>query len=308
MGPAQGCSRAQVGAGVRAIRCGVPEGFVLVKILCLTGRADTDQPATGGCAAAKNFTGEGVILHDDGGVTGGHQPFFNGGVIVHRAVAVDMVGGQIEQHTDAGVQRGGKVNLETGTFNHMHAVGSGWLQRQNGRADIAAKLHIMARPGQNMGDQGGGGGFAIGAGDGNKRRAGGNGVALAAEQLNVANNLDMCRFGPFNSPVGLRMRQRHTGGEHKSGKAAPVRLRQIDNMNAGCCGFFSRGGGVIPCKNTGATGLKRPCRHKPRTAKAEESDCFARKHCDRSHIYLSFSEARPISASTTETIQNLTTT
>ena len=190
----------------------------------------------------------------------------------------------------------------------MHAVGSGWLQRQNGRADIAAKLHIMARPGQNMGDQGGGGGFAIGAGDGDQRRAGGNGIALAAEQLDVANNLDICRFGLFNSPVRLRVGQRHTGGEHKSGKAVPVRLRQISNMHTGRCGFFPRGGGVIPCKNTGTTGLKRLCRHKPRTAKAEKSDRFARKHRDRGHIHLSFSEARPNSASTTETIQKRTTT
>ena len=119
-----------------------------------------------------------------------HQPLFDRRIQGHRAVAVEMVGGQIGQNPDSRRQRRSQIDLEGRTFDHMHAGLVRHRQRQNGRADIAAHRHITPRHLQQMGNQSCGGGFAVGAGNRHTGRIGRDQGSLAEEQFDIADDLD----------------------------------------------------------------------------------------------------------------------
>ena len=69
-------------------------------------------------------------------------------------------------------------------------AGARRLERQDRGADIAAELHVVARARREMRDQRGRGRLAVGAGDRDERRVGRVQPPLAAEQLDVADDLD----------------------------------------------------------------------------------------------------------------------
>ena len=69
------------------------------------------RPAAGrpaGCDAARDV----IVDADDGMARGSNQPLLDGGIVLDRAVAVDVVRRHVEMDADAGVQRGGQVDLE----------------------------------------------------------------------------------------------------------------------------------------------------------------------------------------------------
>ena len=77
-----------------------------------------------------------------------------------------MVGGQVGDHGDvrAGVHG---HQLEGGQLQHRQVVRLDGLDvRQEGTADVAAQMDVIACRFQELGDDGGGGGLAIGAGHG----------------------------------------------------------------------------------------------------------------------------------------------
>ena len=55
---------------------------------------------------------------------------------------VEMVGRDVEQHADAGRQRGRELDLERGHLDDVDAAGRRRRQRQDGGADVAAHLHV----------------------------------------------------------------------------------------------------------------------------------------------------------------------
>ena len=82
-----------------------------------------DDAAARFAAAVCNRPTPVVILPDQGLGGGCHQTLFDGGILAHGAVAVEMVGRQIGQDADARIEGGRQVNLEGRTFHHMDPMG-----------------------------------------------------------------------------------------------------------------------------------------------------------------------------------------
>ena len=181
--------------------------------------ANRDRP--GGDALARQL-GENrraiAVIHADNGLTVlGHlmeKPLLDGGIILHAAVTVDMVGREVRQQRDIGFEAGRQVNLEAGHFQHIKTARARRRQFQHRVADIAADLGIKSGMGQDMADQRRGGGFAVCAGDGDHRGAArlcGIGADFAGEQFDIADHFDLGGPGMGDHFMGLGMRQRHAG-------------------------------------------------------------------------------------------------
>ena len=120
----------------------------------------------------------------------GDQPLLHRGVMLQRAVTVDMVFADIEQNADGRIERRREIDLVGRHLDHMHAAHPRRLQRQDRGADIAAHLGVVAGDLHQMRDQRGRGRLAVGAGDRDERRIRRMAAALAAEQFDVADHLD----------------------------------------------------------------------------------------------------------------------
>jgi hypothetical protein len=57
-----------------------------------------------------------------------HHTLLDGGVILHRAVAVEMIGRDVEQNADRRLQRGREIDLVGRHFDHMRAPGPGGFE------------------------------------------------------------------------------------------------------------------------------------------------------------------------------------
>ena len=99
----------------------------------------------------------------------GRQTLLDGGVVLHRAVAVEMVFRDVEQNADGRMQRGREIDLIGRHFEHVDAAGCEGCERQHRHADIAAHLGVAAGAVDEMRDQRRRGRFAVGAGDGDER-------------------------------------------------------------------------------------------------------------------------------------------
>ena len=53
-------------------------------------------------------------------------------------MAIEMIGGDIEQHRDVAVEAEGKVDLVAGELEHIDAAFGERILREDGEADIAA--------------------------------------------------------------------------------------------------------------------------------------------------------------------------
>src|ERR1051325_1895783 len=99
----------------------------------------------------------------------------------------------------------------------MYAPGRWRLEREDRGADVAAELRVVVRAGEQMRDQCRGGRLAVGAGDRDERRVRRDAAALAAKQLDVADDLDRGVAREADGPVRRRMSERHAGREHQRG-------------------------------------------------------------------------------------------
>ena len=52
-----------------------------------------------------------VVDADDGGLAAGDQPFLDVGIMLHRAVAVEMIGRQVEQDAGRRIERRRQIDL-----------------------------------------------------------------------------------------------------------------------------------------------------------------------------------------------------
>ena len=191
------------------------------------------------------------------------EPLFHRRIVVHGSMAINVVGGDVDQHADARRQRWREIDLERRTFDHMDAATRGRFKIENGRADIAAQLHIMSRLAQDMGDERSRGRFAIGAGDGHKGRIGRKTRAFATEQLDIADDFDASGLRLPHGPVGRRMRERHARRENQRGETRPIGDDQIHHRHALRHGALARGFAIIPGGHFRAARHKRARRRKP---------------------------------------------
>ncbi len=212
-----------------------------------------------------------------------HEAALQLGVMLHGAVAVEVVGGDVEEHAHGRGQRRGELDLERRHLDDVDAILCRRRQLQDGGADVAAHLRISAGRLENVGDERRGGRLAVGAGDGDEGRVGAALGALAAEQLDVADDLHAGSIGLPDRPMRLGMGERHPRRQHEGGKAPPVRLAQIlDPQASGGCGSAAIGR-VIGANDAGAAGLKRAGGGQARSRQAENSDRLASKCRDGSH-------------------------
>ena len=143
------------------------------------------------------------------------------GIVLHVAVAIEVVFRHVQQDTDRGFQRRRQIDLIGRNLQHIaarvFAILRERLQRQYRHADIAAHLRVAAGASEQMRGQRRGGRFTVGAGDGDQRATGAGLRALAAEQFDVADDLDARLARQRRRPVRCRMRQRHAGRQHQGG-------------------------------------------------------------------------------------------
>src|SRR5690606_30783231 len=149
-------------------------------------------------------------------------------------------------------------------------------------------------------------GFAVGAGNGDKRRGGRLLPAFAREKLHVAHDFNTCRARQLYRPVGLGMRQGHAGREHEGGYPGPIGFAKIAGRNTLRRRARHAFGIVVPCQYLRAARDQRVRSGHAGTAQPEKGNLSAGKGRCRDH--LSFSVERPIRASITAMIQKRMTT
>src|SRR5262249_50183946 len=132
-------------------------------------------------------------------------------------MTIEVVFTEIDQDSDRWVERRSEVDLIRRAFDDVHAIKLRRRQREDGGADIAAKLRVHPGRGRQMRDQRGRGRFAVSTGDGDEWSAWRVLPALAAEQFDVSDHLDIRAAGELHDPVRRRMGERNTGREHKRG-------------------------------------------------------------------------------------------
>src|SRR6267154_2290353 len=89
-----------------------------------------------------------VVDTDDRGafaLHAGDEPFLDRRIFGNRAVAIEMILGDVEQNADRGIERGREIDLERRALDHMDTPRRGRLEREDRGADIAAELHIVVR-------------------------------------------------------------------------------------------------------------------------------------------------------------------
>lgn len=143
---------------------------------------------------------------------------------------VDMVLADIEQDADGGIERGREVDLVGRHLDDVDAPHARRLQRQDRGADIAAHLGVVAGDFRQMRDQRRRGRLAVGAGDGDERCVRRVPSPLAAEQLDVADDLDPGLARLQHAPVRHRMSERHAGREHERSEIPHETLRRSAEM------------------------------------------------------------------------------
>ncbi len=206
----------------------------------------------------------------------GDQALLDRGIGLEGAVAVEMVGREVEQHADRRVEARREIDLEGGALDHMETATARRLQREDRLADIAAERHLAAGGGDEMGDQRRGGRFAVGAGDGDERRVGTMAPPLAAEQLDIADDLDAGGARAGNRPVRHGMGERHARRQHQRGEALPVGNAQVDDRDAGGARRGNRIFIVVPGGNRRPAGDERQTRSRGRSRRGRRPRRCAR--------------------------------
>ena len=203
------------------------------------------------------------------------QPLLDRRIVRERAVAVEVILGDVEQDADRRIERGREIDLERGALDDVHAPGRRRLEREDGGADVSAELRVVVRAREEMRDQRRGGRLAVGAGDRDERRVRRGAAPLAAEQLDVADHLDRGIAREADGPVRRRMSERHAGRQHQRVDPAPVDAAQIGNRNAGGARLLDARFGIVPSHHIGTAGEQRACAGKPGRAEPEQRDLLS---------------------------------
>ena len=191
---------------------------------------------------------------------------FRGDVVGEAAMALQMVGRDVEQHGHVADQRAHEVELEGGDFQHIDAFGGQRRQIQHRRADIAAQPHAQAGSPDQMGDQRGSGGFAVGAGHPHHPA----GRARAREQLHIPEDLDPGGERAGDQGMGRGMGERDAGAEHQGYEVVPFDAVEIGQRHAQRGGVAAAGRIVVPGVDRGAAGRQRQRSGNTGTAQAED--------------------------------------
>ena len=102
----------------------------------------------------------------------GEDALFGAGVVLEGAVAIEVVGRDVEDDGDLGMKLLGGFELEAGDFEDRPGFGGAFVDEgDDGDADVAADERVESGCFEDLADQRRGGGFAVGAGDGERLAA-----------------------------------------------------------------------------------------------------------------------------------------
>ena len=166
----------------------------------------------------------------------------------------------------------------------MQPLGLRRLQRQDRRADVAAHLYVPAGRAEEMGGQGRRGRLTVGARDGDERRVRRDGAPLAAEKLDIADDLDIRRRREFRRPMGFGMSERNAGGQNERRDPGPVDVAQIRDLVPGRTSLLARRLGVVPDDHARTTGSEGLSRREAGTAEPEQRQRASLAMRDRRHL------------------------
>src|ERR1019366_593483 len=119
-----------------------------------------------------------------------HQPRLDRGVILHRAMAVQMIRRDIQKYAGGRVKGGSKIDLEGRAFDDMNALLGGRRQCENRRADVAADFDRKTEAPEKMRGERRRRGFSIRSGDRHESRGRCDLPPLAAKQFHVTDNFN----------------------------------------------------------------------------------------------------------------------
>jgi hypothetical protein len=195
---------------------------------------------------------DGVVDADHRGAAFFHprkHPRLDGGIGLKRAVAVEMVGGDVEKAGGVGRKLRREIDLEGGQLEHIDEIRGKRLKIKHRLADIAAERHTLARFAEQMGGERRRGRFAIGASDHHDPAGRAFLCMLAKEELGVADDLHTSLPRAGHGPMRVWMRQGNAGREHERGEARPVDGVKIARRQALGGRSVSRFCRVVPGKD-----------------------------------------------------------
>ena len=96
----------------------------------------------------------------------GEHDLLGAAIVVHRAVAVEMIGRQVEQHGGVGAKALRALQLIARQLDDVVAARMHAVEVEHAAPDIAADLRVLAERLQDVSDERRGRGLAIGPGDG----------------------------------------------------------------------------------------------------------------------------------------------
>ena len=107
-----------------SVRCGEQLAIRAIDALRQRpSRRDANDPPRGPLEPVGDRLRAVIVDRDDGRSRGGHQPLLDGGVARQRAVAVEVIGRDVEEDADARVDAGRKIDLKRRALDHMVATG-----------------------------------------------------------------------------------------------------------------------------------------------------------------------------------------
>ena len=142
----------------------------------------------------------------------GKDALFGSNVVFKAAVTVKMIRRDVENHGDVGMELLSGFQLEARYLEYRPAfVGAIVDERHNRDADVAANQGGQVASVENLAEQRGGGGFAIGAGDGERMALEKTRGKLQFADDRQAEVLDLHQLGSV---------KRHAGADHDQVLAA----------------------------------------------------------------------------------------
>jgi hypothetical protein len=247
---------------------------------------DPDHAPAGALDPVGAVAAPSVIDADDRGACRlhpGDQTFLHRRIMFKRAVAIDMILADIDQDTDRGIERRRKIDLIRRHLDDVDPPHAWRLQRQDRGADIAAHLGVVTGDAHQMRDQRRRGGFAVGTGDGDKRRLRRMTAALPAKQFDVTDHFNAGLLRRQHAPVRRRMSQRRTRRQHQSRETRPRYFAQIRRGEARLRGLGDVVGTVVTGDHFRPAGLQGVAARKPGSAETEHRDRLACKGSDGDH-------------------------
>ena len=167
-----------------------------------------------------------IVEIEDGAIVGlheGNRPGLDLHVMLEGLVPVEVIGRDIEHHTDSEARPADGFQLKTAEFQNNPVVGAQLVETIEHRfADVAAPHHVEVTGAKHFGRQCGGRGFAVGAGD-----AGDPAGTGPEEEVDLTGDLDAA----LARGLDQRLVPGHTRTDHH--KVGPVEVLRAVVTKAG---------------------------------------------------------------------------